>query len=278
MEAVFLLFLLPMLLGATPTLLAINAQNDNSTWYNKGYTAGKQFADLIHQPNTTSYSTECDFSLPYNMQGSGFQLYNVLKANYCKGYNDALVKASITTNMGRFVQNNQSASGQSTTTTTMGSAQVGGFSTYTSNKFGYSIQYPSNWLVNENLDQNHVEIGPSDRSAFVLLITNSSVPANLTLEDVANKIVQTNLNSHYGKNATLIDKNTNNYFLAGNSAARVELTSKIFDPIRGQIQDRLLAFASIINGRLYSIVFATEDSLFPQYVGVFEHMVSSFSP
>jgi hypothetical protein len=72
------------------------------------------------------------------------------------------------------------------------------------------------------------------------------------------------------------DLNTNDYYVQGHPAARVDSIMKLFNPITGEIQQRIVALASIIDGKGYEIVTSAPDAKFSDYAATFGHMLYSF--
>ena len=148
---------------------------------------------------------------------------------------------------------------------------------YEDSTFGYSIEYPFGWRI------SHIESEPSttfisnpDRNEFVFISVNSSIDQNMTTEELGNKIVEVNSHSPYSKDFSLVDRNANDYYLAGHPAVRIEFTTKQFNPITGETQQRLVALGSIIDGKIYLIVISSPDTKFSDYTAQFGHMLYSF--
>jgi hypothetical protein len=99
-----------------------------------------------------------------------------------------------------------------------------------------------------------------DRTVTVFISENYSIDQNMTTEELGNKIVEANSNSPYTKGLKLIDRNANDYYLAGHSAARVEFTAKQSNSITGETQQRVVGMASIINGTIYQFVISGPDA------------------
>jgi hypothetical protein len=119
-------------------------------------------------------------------------------------------------------------------------------------------------------------VSTPDRTATLFISVNSSIDQNMTTEELVNKFVEAAYNSPYAKNFSLIDRNANDYYLAGHPAARVEFTAKQFNPITGETQQRMVGLASIINGKAYSIAASAPDSKFSDFAAQFGHMLFSF--
>jgi hypothetical protein len=147
--------------------------------------------------------------------------------------------------------------------------------TYTDPTFGYLIEYPSDWTIS-HIDST-TYISTPDRTATLFISINSSIDQNMTTEELVNKFVEAAYNSPYAKDLSLIDRNANDYYLAGHPAARVEFMAKQFNPITGETQQRMVSLASIINGKGYSIAASAPDSKFSDFAAQFGHMLYSFS-
>jgi hypothetical protein len=148
------------------------------------------------------------------------------------------------------------------------------FLTYRDPTFGYSIEYPSDWTISHI--RNTTFISTPDRNEAVFISVNSSIDKNMTTKELGNKLVEVNSNSSYAKNFSLIDRNTNDYGLAGYPAARVEFTAKQFHPITGETQQRVVILASLINGKGYLVALSAPDTKFSYYTKQFGHMLYSF--
>jgi hypothetical protein len=69
------------------------------------------------------------------------------------------------------------------------------FLTYTNPNLGFTIEYPDEWMVNENIEPDIVYIGPGDISTSFIINIEPAEDPNMTLEELGNMIVQANSNS-----------------------------------------------------------------------------------
>ena len=89
------------------------------------------------------------------------------------------------------------------------------FLTYTNTDLGFTIKYPSDWLVNES--NTALGLKSPDGAGFVLVST-SNLPNGTSMsgEELAKTFI-----SHQPFGFRPIEVNTNNYFLSGHPAARI---------------------------------------------------------
>ena len=94
------------------------------------------------------------------------------------------------------------------------------FLTYTHPKFGYSIQYPSDWQVITFSDEpNTIDIATADRSAFFVITVNETIAPGTTLRQMINGN-EFSLPNIYNNDIIALDTaTTTQYGLAGNNPA-----------------------------------------------------------
>lgn len=132
----------------------------------------------------------------------------------------------------------------------------------------FFILPPSRHFSNDS----SVTISTPDRSVIFIITANDSIGSNETLNGLG-VLANKSLISH---NEHLLDYNRNSYYVAGHPAIRSVFTAHQFNPILGQIQERVLQFLTIINGKGYSLGYVSPDTKFSDYSSIFAQMVYSF--
>jgi hypothetical protein len=147
------------------------------------------------------------------------------------------------------------------------------FLTYKDPKFGYSIEYPSDWKVFYiGSEPETAFIGTADRSVMVFITVNDSIDRSMSIVDWGKELMEVSKSGAIGP----VDLNTNDYSISGIPAARLDAKYKMPNPITGEVQQRVVGLASIINGKGYEIVTSAPDAKFSDYAPTFGRMLYSF--
>jgi hypothetical protein len=114
--------------------------------------------------------------------------------------------------------------------------------------------------------------GPSPSTGVTAGFTPAENP-NSSLQELGNKIVETNRNSEYGTGFRLIEMNTDNYFLGGHSAVRIVFI--FYSTIDGG-ETKSVALSSIVNGKEYGLITFSDIASYADYLPIFQHMIETF--
>jgi hypothetical protein len=152
------------------------------------------------------------------------------------------------------------------------------FLTYTHPKFGYSIQYPSDWQVITFPDEpNTIDIATADRSAFFVITVNDTIAPGTTLQDMINSS-EFSLPNTYNNSIIALNNYVTQYSgIAGNNPAIIAKGTFIsHNPITGPIEEKIVLVYSIIGSRGYIIGMMAPANTFSDYSQTFESMLYSF--
>lgn len=149
------------------------------------------------------------------------------------------------------------------------------FSTYTSNNLGFTIQYPSDWEVQEYSiegdDTQTVHIAPYNdpNDAIIIDVTPSYAP--VSLDELAYRVNADNPDSlYYAMDLRIAQRDTNSS-LGGHPAVRVVASYPV-----GQSQFGIVYQATMVSGNIYEVKLNAAASQMPVFGPIYEQMVNNF--
>jgi eukaryotic-like serine/threonine-protein kinase len=161
----------------------------------------------------------------------------------------------------------QQVLGQSGSITTNNPA-ASNFLTYTNTNYGFTIKYPSDWIVEENKTGSTVAFRSPDHfgSVAVTKLTLGPNETGMSRDDLAKWFIR------YFP-ATLLELNSNNYFLSGHPAIRaIGIIS--YETMPSQIKNMAFITTSGENG--YFVFYTSALEKFPDYLQTAQTMIDSF--
>ena len=155
------------------------------------------------------------------------------------------------------------------------------FSTYNNPKFGFKIEYPSNWKLGEDLEANHVIFfTPSEtrKNVSALIGDNFVEQIGLTISPVNELPPLNEFVSQYILKIkedqigfSLIELNSTTF--KGNPAYIIVLT--LFDP-ELRIQIKQMSVLTVIGDNMYRFEYFAESANYEQYLPTIQTMMDSF--
>jgi hypothetical protein len=152
------------------------------------------------------------------------------------------------------------------------------FLTYTNTDLGFTINYPSDWSID---DKNMSTIGikfasPDGPGAGGVIV--SATETGKTIEDFANSLP---FNQSHG--LKLIEMDKNGYFLSGHPALRVIGIGSFGGPGEpGETQGiephdvKMMMFVTILGGKEYGVSYLALPESFPNQLQTAQTMIDSF--
>jgi hypothetical protein len=162
--------------------------------------------------------------------------------------------------------NLQQVRGQSESSTTNNPA-ASNFLTYTNTNYGFTIKYPSNWIVEENKTGSKVSFksGPHTGSVAVTKITLGPNERGMSTDGLAKLISFPRFK--------LIELNSNNYFLSGHPAIRaIGIINYETEP--SQIKNMI--YATNLGENVYLVHYASILEKFSDLLQTAQTMIDSF--
>ena len=146
--------------------------------------------------------------------------------------------------------------------------------TYTNTELGFTVEYPSDWTISEDLIYHeegipdtvyiHSPNSDTDDAYFAIQVNKSGMR---TLEDLENEMVNTI------KNFSLIEVNNDSYYLGGYPAVRI---IAVGIPMNQTHESRVVDYETWIDGKQYSVLSTARTNLFSEFEPIFQRMVESF--
>ena len=129
------------------------------------------------------------------------------------------------------------------------------FSTYSNTDLGFIVEYPTDWIVNEDVSSGTVYMTARDIAAGLIVAFTPAENPNASLQELGDKIIETNRNSEYATGFRLIEMNTDNYFLGGQPAVRIVFVSTM----EGS-EKKSMALGTIIDGKEYGLMSFSDNA------------------
>lgn len=142
------------------------------------------------------------------------------------------------------------------------------FLTYTNTDYGYgfTIKYPSDWIVNE-------DNSPQQKAYQVKFVSPGSLAGvTVTIENESRNEFE-NLSGAVIKGLPglkLLEINTNTYFLSGHPAVRIVATG----PINYNL--KVMDLSTNMGGRTYDVLYASTPEMYANYLSIAQEMIDSF--
>jgi hypothetical protein len=147
---------------------------------------------------------------------------------------------------------------------------TGDMLTYTNTDYGFTIKYPSDWLIN---DKDIRGIGfllePPDTGGKILVSISNLKPneTGLSLDFLARHTLS----------GRILELNTNTYFLSGHPAARVIEIQNFGTPQTPLADTKLMELFTVVGSRMYTVTYmATPPERFPNHLQTAQTVIDSF--
>jgi PsbP len=145
------------------------------------------------------------------------------------------------------------------------------FIPYTNNELGFTVEYPSTWIVSAAPSSPFVFIDAPEVDAHFWIKVNQSEMQ--TLKEIADKTVNDLTNVEVNTPYMLVEVNTANYYLAGHRAAKV---IAVGTPLNGTYEEKWVNIQAFIDGKLYEVLSIAKSAQYPEFEPIFQHMLESF--
>jgi hypothetical protein len=148
------------------------------------------------------------------------------------------------------------------------------FIPYTNTELGYSINYPSDWIIQHFPFFSTVYISSADYQALVVItVTENHTGKNMTFQDMLKNDPQGNSTAEH----RTVDA-TGNIHLLGQPARRIELSYMYTDPItKVSTPPKSMAYETVVSGKHIAITMSASAIDFDKYASIFTQMLSSFN-
>jgi hypothetical protein len=153
--------------------------------------------------------------------------------------------------------------------------------TYTNSDYGFTIKYPSDWIVDDkNITTLGVKFMSHDSLANILISITNLQPneTRISLINMSKKIVM-----HPPTGFKPLEINTDSYFLSGHPAVRMVAIGSFGGPgepgaSQGIVPHvvKMMALVTNIGNKRYEVGYLSVPETYPKYLSVAQEMIDSF--
>jgi hypothetical protein len=158
------------------------------------------------------------------------------------------------------------------------------FLTYTNTDLGFTIKYPSNWIVNDrDIVNGHevVSFTSSDRVGIVFVQIENATQHEIAVYNMNDSAKTNTIRTHLTPGERLIELDVNHYVLSGHPAIRIIETQSFGgpgQPISSKAHDaKGMIYNVVLGGKFYKVAYmVTPTERFPNYLQIAQLMINSF--
>ena len=156
--------------------------------------------------------------------------------------------------------------------------------TYTNIQLGFTINYPSNWTLNDRdivNDHKVVSFTSPDRVGVVFVQIQNATQSEIAVYNMNDSAKTNTIRTHLTPGESLIELDVTHYLLLGHPAIRIIETQSfggLGQPISSKPYDaKGMIYSVIIGGKFYKVAYmVTSSERFPIYLQTAQLMIDSF--